>query len=134
MSRYSPIPAEVLDTIAALGFDVYQNPDPHWQTYLVFTDGVRLGYLQRGDFGGLSLSTMHLPCRECGTGFKLDAPRPGEPDILTREGLERAFQHAPAWAFTRDREAVRKWPSVAAWLDSRRGAMVRTREGVPAQD
>jgi hypothetical protein len=126
MSRYSPLPPEVLDTIAACGFDVYQNPDPHWQTYLYFTDGKNIGYLQRGDWGGLSISTVHVPNKACGTGFNMMDDR-DPPLTLTRAGLSRAFAHAPSWASHADREAVRKWRDMAAFMASH-NRLVKVRE------
>jgi hypothetical protein len=106
------ISPEVISTIAALGFDVYQCASPDWRSYLYFTDGTRIGYMQT-DLGGLRLTTVHVPCKECGTGFGVDFS-----GALTREELSRAFMVAPAWASPVDRAAVRKWPSMAAFIDS----------------
>lgn len=107
------IAPEVISTIAALGFDVYQSTSPAWRSYLFFTDGTRVAYMQT-EFGALTLSTVHLPCRECGTGFRLDNPA-----ALTREELERGFIIAPNWASATDRAAVRKYADAAAFLKSR---------------
>lgn len=112
---------EIVATIAAIGFDVYQTSDPYWRTYLYFTDGQRIGYLQRGDFGGLTLSTVHVPNKTTGTGFCVTDDR-DPPLTLTLAELERAFALAPNWASGRQhRETVRKWPNMAAFLKSNRG-------------
>ena len=117
MSRYTPIEPETLDAIAKLGFAVYQPADGH-KTYLFYTDGTRIGYLQKGDFGGLSISTVHIPNRTTGTGFQVtDDAAPAL--VLTRSELERGFLHAPEWAGTAAREATRKWPDMAAFLKGR---------------
>lgn len=120
---YRNLSAETLDAIAACGFDVYQNADPQWQSYAYFTDGQNIGCIQTGHFGGLSISTVHIPCKECGTGFGLDSL--GE---LTRENLARAFCHAPSWATQRDREAVRKYRDWEHFNSSRTfGPLVQVR-------
>lgn len=125
------IEPEVLDAIAQLGFDVYQAV-PAYQgmrrSYLFFTDGQHIGYLQTGEAGGLELSTVHIPNRTTGTGFKM-----GEAKELTREVLETAFLNAPGWAYGRDRASVCKWPSVEAWLQSAPPLRYeRVREAKPA--
>ncbi|TXH82287.1 MAG: hypothetical protein E6Q77_06565 [Rhizobium sp.] len=116
---------ETLDAIAAAGFDVYQNPDKRWQTYALFTDGTRIGYIQN-DCGRLHLSTVHIPCRECGTGFSLR----DDPFALTREGLERAFVTAPNWASGFDRAAVRKWPNLETYMRGQISKYEKVREGL----
>lgn len=119
------IPDASLDAIAAAGFSVYQSPDAHWRTYAFFTDGTRIGYIQQAAFGGLEISTVHQPCRECGTGFGM-----GSLPDFTRESLSVAFAYAPDWAGQRDRDAVRKWPNMAALLASRSTASLeRVRVG-----
>ena len=120
--------AETLDAIAAAGYSVYQNADPHWQTYAYFTDGQNIGYIQE-DLGGLRMVTVHIPNRNSGTGFGL-SERSDPPVELTREGLARAFMSAPMWASTVDRESVRKWPSLAAFLTNERNKLAQTRLGI----
>ena len=111
MSQHSPIPKETIEAIKSLGFKVYQSPDPDWRTYLFFTDGDRIGYLQKGDGGELSISTVHKPNRQTGSSFGM-----GDLSGITREGLEVAFRHAPGWAYSVDRAATHKWPTVEAFL------------------
>lgn len=122
---YYDLSAETLDAIAAAGFDVYQADKPQWLSYAFFTDGARIGYIQN-DCAGLHLSTVNIPCKECGTGFSLR----DEPISLTREGLERAFIIAPYWASSTDRGAVRKWKDFEAFQRGHVSPLVRTREGV----
>jgi hypothetical protein len=114
------IAPNTLDAIAAAGFSVYQNPDPRWQSYAYFTDGQNVGYCQNSRFGGLTLSTCHVPCRECGTGFGM-----GEASDLTREALSVAFVRCPDWASATDRAAVRKWSDVAKFLAGQKVERVR---------
>jgi hypothetical protein len=116
MPNFPDLPNEVAGKIAAFGFDVYAPPVGNRnRTYLFFTDGTRIGYMQWGDCGGLSLSTVHLPNRESGTGF--DA---GEiPYEFTREQLEEAFAFAPGWSTRTMQKATRKYKDAADFLASR---------------
>ena len=101
------IARETIDAIKACGFDVYlpQTPRPTW---LYFSDGNRIGYLQKGDFFGcFKLSTVHIPNKQTGTGFHA-----GEIDRIDKQSLLAAFAYAPQWAIRRDRESVRKWPDI----------------------
>lgn len=98
---------ETLDAVAACGFDVFQHPNPEWRSYAYFTDGEHIGYLQRSAFGGIKLSTVHMPHPAVGTGFDM-----GAVEHVTRAILSMAFIHAPVWARNISREAVIKWPSI----------------------
>lgn len=109
MSRYD-ISAEVVAAIAAAGFQVYQPVNPKYRTWIFYTDGRNVAYLDTSDFGCLSMSTVHIPNRTCGTGFKVDGPVE-----LTPEGLRRGF-YVPHWASAMDRAASRPYPSLEAFL------------------
>lgn len=105
----------VADMIKAAGMKVYIS---NWSnssanpTYFHFTDGDKIGYCQESPyFGGIQFSTVHKPCRECGTGFGLSDDKAGldakfNPSI---ENAKRAFIHAPNWATRTDYEAVKKY-------------------------
>jgi hypothetical protein len=109
-----------ISAIAALGFRVYMSTNPHFQTYCFYSDGTRIGYLQREDLtGGLSVSTVHLPNRQTGTGFKI-----GNCSALDRAQLESGFITAPGWANSRDLASIRKYKSLAEFLASRNGDLV----------
>lgn len=108
---------EILDAIAALGFDVYQSSDPRWQSYAFFVEGDGIGYIENDRLYGLTLSTVHIPNRTTGTGYSLrDTAGPFE---MTRQYLSLAFMHSPAWASDAMRKSVAKWPSVDAFLKER---------------
>jgi hypothetical protein len=119
----TPLSVETLDAIAACGFDVFQNPDPKWRSYAFFTDGNHIGYLQHGRFGGLEISTVHIPNPRSGTGFGM-----GPVERITRDALFEAFVRAPHWADRDSVAAVRKWPSVEA-MDKK---LVKVRDGAPS--
>lgn len=107
---------DTLDTIAALGFQVWMSPDPHRQTYLFYTDGTRIGYLQNDCLAGFEVSTVHVPNRTSGTGYRMTDDR--DRFTMTRECLERGFAHVPAWA-ARDYGSVRKYRDMAHFVQSR---------------
>jgi len=108
------------EMIKAAGYDVYYaiwRNDTRSTTYFYFTDGTKIGYAQEGYFGGIRFSTVHRPCRECGTGYGLTVD-PGlfEPTI---EDAKRAFIFAPQWASPRDVAAIKKWENWAAFQADR---------------
>lgn len=103
---------EMADKLKVSGYKVYYS---NWsyspnekKTYFHFTDGTRIGYCQVEYFGGLSFSTVHKPCRQCGTGFSANEDRIFEPSV---KAAEKAFIIAPSWASQSDRGAVVKYKS-----------------------
>lgn len=99
----------VADMIKAAGMKVYIS---NWAnasakpTYFHFTDGDNIGYCQEAYFGGITFSTVHKPCRECGTGFGLNEDGLYSPTV---KDAKRSFIHAPNWAKRTDYEAVKKY-------------------------
>ena len=98
-----------IEEIKALGFDFYYREPLNPTTPIThgfFTDGKNIGYIATGRFLNevYSISTVHKPCRECGTGFGL-----GGIKEITKEALQGAFEHHPAWARKRDARAVVKY-------------------------
>jgi hypothetical protein len=120
---------DVLDAIAAQGFDIYQSSDPRWQSFAFFTRGDNIGYFENDRLRGWRLSTVHIPNSQTGTGYSMTDDR--DTVELTRDYLSRAFVSSPAWARSADRASVRKWPSVDAWLkaNGKISCYVKTREG-----
>jgi len=123
MNELSPY---TLDTIAALGFDIYQSSDPKWRSYAFFVEGDGIGYIENRFAEGLALTTVHVPNSRTGTGFSLQIDRVE----LTRPCLSLAFMHAPLWASPEMRNSVKKWASVEQFLQSQIMPLVRVREGV----
>lgn len=97
----------IIAAVAAAGFGVYMRDKN--DTWLIFVDDANLGYLQNNDYGGFSISTLHMANRTTGTGFRV-AEDLSEVD-LTRDKLAEAFVVAPAWAM-RDAATVRKWRGI----------------------
>lgn len=107
-----PISDAVIQSIARASFDVYMRDRK--DTFLIFTDGTRIGYLQNSAFRGISVSTVHVPNKSSGTGFGiLDSLSEAD---LTAEKLNEAFVIAPDWA--RDRQSVRKWKDLVQFQAS----------------
>ena len=80
-------------------------------SYAFFTDGKSFGYVQRWVDGHYSISTVHKPNGQTGTGYGM-----GTHSTLTRKALETAFILAPFWASPRDRASIKKYESLAAFL------------------
>lgn len=87
----------VIDQLKERGFDVY-GPE-QLTTYVWFTDGSNIGYVQYSGMRGTAYSTVHKPCRECGTGFQA-------------ENAQEALGFAPRWASAADIKAVHKYQDI----------------------
>ncbi len=101
------------DELKENGFKIYYSPydDGRKTTYFYFVEGDNIGYCQENYFGGLSFSTVHKPCRECGTGYGLNEDGIYEPTI---KDARKAFINYPNWATAKDRQAVKKYKN---WED-----------------
>lgn len=84
----------LIDDLKAKGLQVF-GPEK-LTSYVWFTDGTRIGYVQYNNVGGVSFSTVHKPCKECGTGF-------------AAQDAQAALGLAPHWASSGDVAAVRKY-------------------------
>lgn len=74
---------ELINEAKTQGFAVYA-PEK-LTTYFWFTNGKDIGYCQYPRMQGLSFATVHKPCLENGTGFRVDS-------------FKEAFCFAPHWA------------------------------------
>ena len=74
---------ELINEAKAQGFTVYA-PEK-LTTYFYYTTGEKIGYCQWDRVQGRSFSTVHKPCNENGTGFKVDS-------------FQEGFCFAPHWA------------------------------------
>ncbi len=98
--------------VQSLGFNVYMRNEK--DSWLLFTsaDDKNIGYLQQERFGGVTLSTVHIPNKTTGTGYQIQHME----DDFNVDDLNTCFATAPHWAFNRDRETVRKWRDMAAYI------------------
>lgn len=91
---------------------IYSSGAP---TYIYFSDGVNIGYAQEGRWGGVRISTVHIPTIGIGSGFGLQ----GEFESIvtpTLEDAKKAFVIAPNWAKASDRSKVKKFKDVNHYL------------------
>jgi hypothetical protein len=104
------IPATAIRKIEELGFSVYMRNEN--DTYLFYTDGANIGYLQNNRLGGFSLSTVHKPSLNHGTGFVIMQGL--EESSICHNILASAFVAFPDWA--RTMSPVRKWRDMAEYM------------------
>lgn len=78
------------------------------KTWLIFSIDNQIGYVQ-AEYSGVTISTIHKPCKECGTGFGVT-----EDAIIntTLDNLNEAFITAPYWAKRNDVAAVKKYKDI----------------------
>lgn len=108
------------DSLKAEGLRVfvssYSSIKESKSSYFHFTDGINIGYAESPYFGGIKFSTVHKPCRQCGTGFAMNDYMESI-DSPTTKDAKACFITAPNWASPSDRAAVIKyknWDEYAA--------------------
>lgn len=96
-------------TVENLGYRVFICVDSSYNYAYIVNEKDEIGYMQLGDFfGGVTFSTSHKPCKECGTGFGLNDSLNSVLEI-TKKKVEECFMVAPDWATRSQLSAVRKW-------------------------
>lgn len=93
----------------------------HFMSYLHFGNETGVGYAQYDPMEGWSFSSVHKPCRACGTSFQLETKL--QPSVLM--ALHAMSTVAPHWASAADREAVRKYSSIEDFVNSQHYKPVR---------
>jgi len=83
-------------------------------TYFHFSKDGKIGYVQQNYYGGYTFSTVHKPCRECGTGFRFSDT--DFDDLTLENAINCANCVAPNWARQSDRNAVRKYESLDIFI------------------
>ena len=102
--------AKIIAKVQRFGFDVYmRNPDDTW---LYFTDGKSIGYLEDGRLG-FNLSTVHKPNKQAGTGFQIER----DAGYFDAYMLRRCFVGVPHWAPLRDRDSIKKYRDMSEYLN-----------------
>ena len=82
--------------------------------WIYFEKDGKIGTVSPGNFYGLNFSSVHKPCRECGTGFSTDR-EVTEPTI---KHAENTLLHSPNWATPYQRKAVIKYKDVNDFISS----------------
>lgn len=101
------------------GFTVLRPESDEYFTkwFFFFKDG-KFGTVSNNGFRGFTFSTVHKPCRECGTGYRI-----GEDfEDLTVKNALACFVTAPNWANRNDIKAIRKYKDVAEFLEKNKWA------------
>lgn len=101
----------VIAKVQNFGFDVYMRNES--DTYLLFTDGARIGYLQDDRFG-FYITTVHTPNTNTGTGFQMIR----HAGNFSKEDLESGFSHAPAWASNDAISSVKKYKNIEEYRNA----------------
>lgn len=107
------VPQSALDFLHSLGLEVYmRNRD---DSYLIFSDGKRLGYLEHHAFNGFTLTSVHVPNSTTGTGFQVarHAPSVDEPQLRRCLTLTE-----PGWLPSRDRGKTVKYRSPESYFSA----------------
>lgn len=99
-----------IDLLKSFGFEVYMRSTN--DSWLYFTNGKNLGYLQNNETSGYCLSTVHKPNQTTGTGFQIAK----EITNLSKEALEMCFVIAPSWANYGDARTVIKYTDMADFI------------------
>ena len=76
--QFDPAVREYIDRLINEGYEVYTNdrrPKPRW-FYIVKED--KIGYFQYSQISGFCFGTVHKPCKEAGTGFRVATDVDGE--------------------------------------------------------
>ncbi len=101
---------EYIDMMKAQGWKVYYRPakGTFKGEYCYVTDGTNIAYAQWSD-GRPSVSTVHMPNRQTGTGFQFA-------DRITAETVSKAMSTlAPSWARQADVSSVHKYKNWEAF-------------------
>lgn len=82
-----------------------------WMTF--FKDG-SFGHVSKERISGYHFSTVHKPCKECGTGYRMS----DDFADLTIDNAIESLAFAPNWAAASDRKAIRKYKDVDDFINS----------------
>ena len=81
--------------IKNLGYTVYISADEYYNYGYIVNKNNSICYFQLSDFFDLlNLSTVHIPCSQCGSGFRMHE-NIAEP---TKEIVNSCFCDGPVWA------------------------------------
>lgn len=85
------------------------------ETWFLFAKDNKIGYVQDNRFDGFSMSTVHKPNRECGTGFRFTE---GWGILTVENALNCANCFAAHWASKKDREAIVKYSNAQDYINN----------------
>lgn len=88
------------------------NRDQESSWIKFFKDGY-FGSIECDRFGGFNFSTVHKPCKECGTGYGIE-----QNTNLTIENANKCLIKAPKWATFPDVRAIKQYKNVEDFINS----------------
>jgi hypothetical protein len=103
---------ETIAKVQSYGLDVYMRNET--DSWLIFTDGKRIGYLQEERSSGFTYSTVHKANRTTGTGFQVGRHEA----VITKSALESCFVFAPHWVGGGDAKSVEKYRNIAEYISA----------------
>jgi hypothetical protein len=120
MSNLSISKNEELNEYAQLlldnGFTIIAPKEP--STYYHFEKDNKIGYCQYDRLRGVTFTSVHKPCRECGTGFGLEDDRNNQLLSLSVDSALATINcFAPGWASMTDLKAVVKYKDIAEFTN-----------------
>lgn len=90
MNRRS-LPQDAVDFMKAAGFHVYMRDRA--DSYALFADENGIGYVQFDPMEGYSVSTVHVPNRESGTGYQIARHVSTLTDRILEEAVRTVVPH-----------------------------------------
>lgn len=69
---------------------------------------------------GITISTVHKPCHECGTGFILNEDIYTGLTSITKEDIDKTFIEYPIWATERQKKVVIKYIGIEEFIKTER--------------
>lgn len=88
--------------IKELGYKVFVCSNSNSSYGYIVDSSERIGYFQL-NYGSLSFTTVHKPCRMCGTGFRVAE----DVRVLTSDIINRCFINVPNWAINDSKYVIK---------------------------
>lgn len=100
------------------GFDLIVPEKKDHYNYFTFSKDGKIGYCQLAhNKWGISFSSVHKPCRECGTGFGFDDSYTGVENPTIEDAL-KTFVVYPQWATPSQQKAVIKFNDFEDYIEN----------------
>jgi len=103
---------EFANELKAAGFNVLVSAK-HPFEWLHFEKDGKFGTVSPNGFFSYNFSTVHKPCKECGTGYGMERDT-----NLTVKYAANCLIFAPNWAASKDMAAIKKYSSIEDFINS----------------
>lgn len=101
------------EVLKSNGFDVLRPANADYNTWIKIHKDGKFGAICCSYFGGFDFSTVHKPCRECGTGYSIE-----KESALTIKNAEKTLIFAPNWATGKEIAEIKKYKDITDFLNS----------------